>query len=76
MTTHAPVLEIRDLHVDFRLATGPVHAVRGVSLAAYAGETLAGVGESGSGKSATMLAALRLNPEPPSVYPGGEILLD
>ncbi|MGW5448249.1 ATP-binding cassette domain-containing protein [Streptomyces asiaticus] len=76
MTTHAPVLEIRDLHVDFRLATGPVHAVRGVSLAAHAGETLAVVGESGSGKSATMLAALRLNPEPPCVYPGGEILLD
>ncbi|WP_419997471.1 ATP-binding cassette domain-containing protein [Streptomyces boninensis] len=74
--TQTPVLEFRDLHVDFELADGPVHAVRGVSMRAYAGETLAVVGESGSGKSATVLSALRLNPEPPCTYAGGEILLD
>ena len=72
----SPVLEIHDLRVDFRLATTTVHAVRGVSLAVAPGETLAVVGESGSGKSATALSALRLNPEPPCVYAGGEILLD
>ncbi|MEU0127284.1 ABC transporter ATP-binding protein [Streptomyces sp. NPDC006289] len=75
-TAPAPVLEIHDLRVDFRLATTTVHAVRGVSLAVAPGETLAVVGESGSGKSATALSALRLNPEPPCVYAGGEILLD
>ncbi|MEU9356876.1 ABC transporter ATP-binding protein [Streptomyces sp. NPDC048301] len=75
-TTAAPVLEIQDLRVDFRLATTTVHAVRGVSFSVAPGETLAVVGESGSGKSATALSALRLNPEPPCVYAGGRILLD
>lgn len=71
-----PILEIRDLRVDFRLAATTVHAVRGLSLSVCAGETLAVVGESGSGKSATALSALRLNPEPPCVYAGGQVLLD
>ncbi|MFE9252801.1 ATP-binding cassette domain-containing protein [Streptomyces sp. NPDC007088] len=71
-----PILEIRDLRVDFRLAATTVHAVRGLSLSLRAGETLAVVGESGSGKSATALSALRLNPEPPCVYAGGQVLLD
>ena len=56
----APVLAIRDLDIRFRLRTGELHAVKRVSLAIDAGETLAIVGESGSGKSQTMLAALGL----------------
>ncbi|MET7369964.1 ABC transporter ATP-binding protein [Streptomyces sp. NPDC005566] len=75
-TPSAPVLEFRDLRVDFTLASSTVHAVRGVNLSVTAGETLAVVGESGSGKSATALSALRLNPEPPCVYAGGQVLLD
>ncbi|MFE6040646.1 ATP-binding cassette domain-containing protein [Streptomyces sp. NPDC056452] len=75
-TPSAPVLEFRDLRVDFELASSTVHAVRGVNLSVTAGETLAVVGESGSGKSATALSALRLNPEPPCVYAGGHVLLD
>ncbi|MFE5107030.1 ATP-binding cassette domain-containing protein [Streptomyces sp. NPDC056663] len=72
----APVLEFRDLRVDFALASSTVHAVRGVNFSVTAGETLAVVGESGSGKSVTALSALRLNPEPPCVYAGGQVLLD
>ncbi|MET9218551.1 ABC transporter ATP-binding protein [Streptomyces sp. NPDC003300] len=68
-----PVLDITDLSVDFRLDISTVHAVQGVSLQVGAGETLAVVGESGSGKTATALSVLRLNPEPPCVYAGGEI---
>ncbi|WP_020673674.1 ATP-binding cassette domain-containing protein [Amycolatopsis nigrescens] len=71
-----PLLEVRDLHVEFRLGTGTVPAVQGVDFSVREGETLAVVGESGSGKTATALSVLRLNPVPPCVYPAGEILLD
>ncbi|MDI5963036.1 ATP-binding cassette domain-containing protein [Streptantibioticus silvisoli] len=76
MTTPAPLLEIDDLRVDFRLDDTTVHAVRGVSLEVRPGETLAVVGESGSGKTATALSVLRLNPEPPCAYPAGAIRFD
>nr|WP_052478820.1 ABC transporter ATP-binding protein [Kibdelosporangium sp. MJ126-NF4]CEL20801.1 Oligopeptide transport system permease protein OppB (TC 3.A.1.5.1) [Kibdelosporangium sp. MJ126-NF4]CTQ98394.1 Oligopeptide transport system permease protein OppB (TC 3.A.1.5.1) [Kibdelosporangium sp. MJ126-NF4] len=64
------LLEIEDLRVEFRLDTGTVTAVDGISLAVGEGETLAVVGESGSGKTATALSVLRLNPVPPCVYSG------
>ncbi|WP_255945808.1 ATP-binding cassette domain-containing protein [Streptomyces odontomachi] len=71
-----PLLDIVGLRVDFRLDDSVVHAVRGVDLRVAAGETVAVVGESGSGKTATALSVLRLNPEPPCAYPGGEIRFD
>jgi oligopeptide/dipeptide ABC transporter ATP-binding protein len=71
-----PVLQVNDVHAEFRVDTGTVKAVNGVSFAVHAGKTLAIVGESGSGKTATALSVLRLNPEPPCVYTGGEILFE
>ncbi len=71
-----PLLEINDLSVDFRLASGTVHAVQGVSLRVEAGRTLAVVGESGSGKTVTAASVLRLNPSPPCVYTAGRIHFD
>ncbi len=53
-----PLLNVRDL----RIAFGGHQAVRGISFAIAAGETLGLVGESGSGKSATSLAMMRLLP--------------
>jgi peptide/nickel transport system ATP-binding protein len=56
------LLEVEDLSVAYRTAGRDVHAVRGVSLAVDAGETLGVAGESGSGKSTVALALLRLLP--------------
>jgi peptide/nickel transport system ATP-binding protein len=47
----APLLEVRDLHVQYPGRDGPARAVDGVNLAVREGETLALVGESGCGKT-------------------------
>ena len=47
----APLLEVDDLHVEFRTRDGVVNAVNGMTYSLGAGETLAILGESGSGKS-------------------------
>lgn len=55
-----PVLEVRDLRVNFASEAGTVHAVRGVNFDLYRGKTLGIVGESGSGKSVTSMAVMGL----------------
>ena len=45
------ILSVRNLNVKFSLRGKILHAIRGISLDVYRGESLAIVGESGSGKS-------------------------
>ena len=47
------VLSIRDLNIAFETSAGTVHAIRGIRMDLYKGETIAIVGYSGSGKSVT-----------------------
>src|SRR6516165_7795097 len=69
-----PLLEVRELHTEFRTGAGLVRAVDGISYTVEPGETVAIVGESGSGKSVGALSVLRLIPDPPGRITEGEIL--
>ncbi len=54
------ILSVKDLDVKFTLRGQTLHAIRGVSLDVYQGESLAIVGESGSGKSVFVKTAMGL----------------
>jgi oligopeptide transport system ATP-binding protein len=71
-----PVLEVEDLHVEFRIRSGVVHAVNGISYRLAEGETLAILGESGSGKSVSAQAIMGILDSPPAVITGGGIWFD
>ncbi|MEO0975809.1 MAG: ABC transporter ATP-binding protein [Pseudomonadota bacterium] len=60
-----PILSARNVHVYFQLpGGGRLHAVRGIDLDLFRGETVAIVGESGAGKSAFAKAILHLHQLP------------
>lgn len=69
-----PLLQIKNLCVDFVTDSGTTHAVKNISLEINRGEIVAIVGESGSGKTVTSLSVLQLLPSPPANYRSGEIL--
>jgi peptide/nickel transport system ATP-binding protein len=58
--TQEPLLSVRGLTLDIPMASGVLHAVRGIDFDLHRGETLCIVGESGSGKSLTSLAIMGL----------------
>ena len=70
-----PLLDVRDLTVEFPTRRGTLRALDGVSLALEPGEVLGVVGESGAGKSLTGTAIIGLL-APPGRIAGGQILLD
>jgi peptide/nickel transport system ATP-binding protein len=70
-----PLLEVRDLRIEFPTRRGILTAVDGISFQIAQGEVLGVVGESGAGKSLTGAAIIGLL-EPPGHIAAGEILLD
>lgn len=74
MDKQEKLLELKNVVFSFRTYAGVVQSVRDVSFDVRKGEILGIVGESGCGKSVTVQSILRLNPEPPGFFGGGEII--
>ncbi|MGH7211321.1 MAG: ABC transporter ATP-binding protein, partial [Acetobacteraceae bacterium] len=70
-----PLLEVRNLTVEFPTRRGTLRAIDDISFAIGRGEVLGVVGESGAGKSLTAAAIIGLL-ERPGRIAGGEIRLD
>jgi len=70
-----PLLEVKDLVVEFPHRRGTLRALDGISFAIEPGEILGVVGESGAGKSLTGAAIIGLL-EPPGRIASGEIWLE
>ena len=66
----APILRVDDLRTHFRLRTGTLKAVDGLSFELRPGRVLCIVGESGSGKSVTAQSIMRLIQSPGRIVGG------
>ncbi len=75
MTT-SPLLQIKDLHVQFDVFGGRLKVLDGVNFTVHAGEKVGLVGETGAGKTTTMKAILRVLLQPPARIPEGQILFE
>ena len=69
------LLSVQDLNFKFTLRGQVLHALRGISLDVYKGESLAIVGESGSGKSVFVKCLMGLN-DANGYVESGKILYD
>jgi peptide/nickel transport system ATP-binding protein len=65
-----PLIEVKDLRVEFDVRAGIVKAVDGLTLTIQRGKTLGVIGESGCGKSMTARAILNMIPKPGRITNG------
>lgn len=70
-----PLLEVRNIRIEFATRYGPLLAIDDVSMSIDKGEILGVVGESGAGKSLTGSAIIGLL-DPPGYLAAGEIVFD
>ena len=70
----APLLEVKNLSVQFKTDEGEVEALDKVSFEIKQGQTVGVVGESGCGKSVTAYSIMRLLPRPMGTISNGSIL--
>ena len=70
----APLLEVKNLSVQFKTDEGEVEALDKVSFEIKQGQTVGVVGESGCGKSVTTYSIMRLLPRPMGTISNGSIL--
>jgi peptide/nickel transport system ATP-binding protein len=73
VSTTSPLLEIKDLRVQFKVYGGLLKVLDGINFHVNTGEKVGLVGETGCGKTTTMKAILRILPMPPAHITGGEI---
>ena len=69
----APLLDVKDLHVGYKIFEGYLKVLNGVELALGEGERVGLVGETGCGKTTTVKSILRVLPIPPARITDGEI---
>jgi ABC-type dipeptide/oligopeptide/nickel transport system ATPase component len=65
-----PLLSVENLNVRFKVESGYIHAVNGLSYQITENETVALVGESGCGKTASQLSVMRLISHPGEILDG------
>lgn len=70
-----PLLEVRDLSVEYHTPSGIYRAVDNLNFSLDTGHSLGLVGESGCGKTTTMLSLLRLLPENGRIV-SGEVIFN
>jgi peptide/nickel transport system ATP-binding protein len=72
--SEGPLLEIKDLSIEFKIYGGVLKVLDGVNFHVHTGEKVGLVGETGCGKTTTMKSILRILPMPPARIPSGQIL--
>jgi oligopeptide/dipeptide ABC transporter ATP-binding protein len=75
-TVNNRFLSVRDIAVEYTSGKNRIHAVNGVSFDLEKGKTLGLVGETGAGKTTIAKTILRILPDPPAIFKGGQVVLD